>query len=158
MDHEVKARRAVPGDEDEIARLREMMAQQLFGADVDGSWAVEARARLGRWLRDPDATTAAFVVDSPDGVGLAASAIGVITERLPGPNNLSGLSGYVYGVGTDPQWRRRGFSRAAMKALLEWFEQRDVPRVELYASEYGEGLYRELGFEDANGAALTRKR
>ena len=130
---EAKARRAVPGDEDEIARLR-------------------------RWLADPDADTAAFVVDAPDGVGLAASVIGVIVERLPGQYNRSGLFGYVYGVSTEQRWRRRGYSRLAMQALLDWYAERGVTRIDLHASEFGEGLYRELGFVDCNGAALALTR
>ncbi|MEY9963829.1 GNAT superfamily N-acetyltransferase [Streptacidiphilus sp. MAP12-16] len=158
MDDAVKTRRGVPGDEAEIARLREVMVTTLFGPYEDGPWTAETLLRLNRWLSDPDATTAAFVVDAPDGSGLAASVIGVITERLPSPHNPSGRAGYVYGVCTDPRWRRRGFSRAAMRALLDWFDDREVPRVDLHASEYGEALYRELGFTDCHGTALALRR
>ena len=150
----VAARRAVAGDEGEVARLRLEMSSTLFGPTEEGPWTGESLGRLARWLADPDATTAAFVVDAPDGRGLAASVIGTYYERLPGPRNPSGLSGYVYGVATDSRWRRRGCSRAAMTALLDWFDQRGVPRIELHASEYGEGLYRQLGFTDPGGVAL----
>jgi GNAT superfamily N-acetyltransferase len=154
----VKVRRAVPGDEPEILRLRDLMAAALFRPYEAGPWMDEARARLARWLADPDAPTAAFVVDAPDGQGLAATVIGTIDERLPSPRNPSGVVGYVYGVSTDPRWQRRGFSRAAMTALLDWYEQRGVARIELHASEYGEGLYRQLGFTEPHGVPLTLRR
>lgn len=157
-DDEVKVRRAGPGDEAEVARLRELMTSALFGPGGEGPWTAETLARLTRWLADPDATTAVFVVDAPDGVGLAACVIGTYNERLPSARNPSGTSGYVYGVSTDPRWQRRGYSRAAMTALLEWYDSRGVVRIDLHASEFGEGLYRKLGFAEARGAALTAHR
>ena len=157
-DDTVKARRAGPGDEAEVARLRGLMSATLFGPDGEGPWTAETLARLTRWLADPDATTAVFVVDAPDGRGLAACVIGTFEERLPSPRNPTGTAGYVYGVSTEPRWQRRGYSRAAMTALLEWFDLRGVVRVDLHASEYGERLYRELGFTEVRGAALTLRR
>ncbi|QMU69537.1 GNAT family N-acetyltransferase [Streptacidiphilus sp. P02-A3a] len=157
-DDEVRVRRAGPGDEAEVVRLRELMSSTLFGPGAEGPWTGEAMARLARWLADPDAATAVFVVDAPDGAGLAASVIGTYSERLPSARNPAGLSGYVYGVSTDPRWQRRGFSRAAMTALLDWFDRCGVVRIDLHASEFGEGLYRKLGFAETRGAALSAHR
>ncbi len=91
-------------------------------------------------------------------MGLAACVIGSYSDRLPSQRNPHGTAGYVYGVSTEPRWQRRGYSRAAMVALLEWFDQRGVVRIDLHASEFGEGLYRKLGFAEASGAALTALR
>ena len=113
--------------------------------------------RVRAWLKDPDsALTAAFVVDAPDGDGLAASVIGAIDERLPSAKNPAGVKGYIYGVCTDERHRRRGYSRLAMKALLDWYDSRGVLFVDLHASEYGDSLYRELGFAEPDDVALTR--
>lgn len=49
-------------------------------------------------------------------------------------------------VATDPDMRRRGYSRACMEALLAWFRERGVPRIDLRASCDGEPLYTSLGF------------
>lgn len=153
------ARRAVPGDEHEIIRLRNEMRRAVWPDSVDdpGYDVIAAGVVLG-WLAEGDAAhTAAFVLDAPDGSGgLAASVIGAIDQRLPGARNPSGLSGYVYGVSTDPRYRRRGYSRIAMTALLDWYQEQKVTRIELHASEFGEGLYRELGFTEPGGVALTR--
>jgi hypothetical protein len=40
-------------------------------------------------------------------------------------------------------------------ATLDWLRDRGVPRVDLHASEEGESLYRDLGFHEPRGVALT---
>ena len=157
---EVRVRRAVPGDEEEIQRLRHIMASDVFGAPhpaVDEPNHVAAVKKLRAWLEDGDETgTVCFVIDALDGNGLAASAIGAVDERLPNERNPSGKCGYIYGVCTEGRYRRRGYSRLVVQALLDWYAAQGIPRVELHASEFGEALYRELGFDDSRGAALTR--
>ncbi|GAA2012351.1 GNAT family N-acetyltransferase [Catenulispora yoronensis] len=159
MTAEANARRAVPGDEGEILRLRHQMAHDVFGIappSADEANHVAALKLLRSWLEIGDeAGTVVFVIDAPDGEGLAASAIGAVDQRLPNMRNPSGLSGYVYGVCTDGRYRRRGYSRLVMRALLDWYTAQGIPRVELHASEYGDALYRELGFKEPSGAALT---
>ncbi|WP_194906860.1 GNAT family N-acetyltransferase [Catenulispora rubra] len=157
---EVLVRRAVPGDEEEIQRLRHQMAFAVFGATPpapDEPNHVAAVKKVRTWLESGDeAGTACFVIDALDGDGLAASAIGAIDERLPNERNPSGRSGYIYGVCTEERYRRRGYSRLVLQALLDWYADQGIPRIELHASEYGEALYRELGFEPPRGLALTR--
>jgi hypothetical protein len=43
-----------------------------------------------------------------------------------------------------------------LQALLDWYADQGIPRIELHASEFGEALYRELGFAETKGVALTR--
>ena len=158
----MRVRRAVPGDEGEIIRLRHQMALAVFGTappPEDDPNHVAALKKTRTWLEGGDAAgTACFVIDAPDAdvPGLAASAIGAIDERLPSDRNPSGRSGYVYGVCTDGRYRRRGYSRLVMQALIDWYTAQGVPRIELHASEHGEALYRELGFVESKGLALTR--
>ncbi|MFL6110061.1 MAG: GNAT family N-acetyltransferase [Catenulispora sp.] len=159
MTADARARRAVPGDEEEIVRLRHQMLFAVFGTPpppADEPTRLAAVKKTRSWLEAGDgAGTVCFVIDAPDGEGLAASAIGAVDERLPSHRNPSGLSGYVYGVCTDERYRRRGYSRIVMRALLDWYIAQGIPRVELHASEYAEPLYRELGFAEPNGLALT---
>jgi GNAT superfamily N-acetyltransferase len=135
------------------------MAFAIFGVEpptADEVNHVAAVKKARAWLEAGDeAGTVCFVIDAPDGDGLAASAIGAVDERLPSERNPSGVSGYVYGVCTDERYRRRGYSRLVMRALLDWYIAQGIPRVELHASEYGDALYRELGFTEPFGAALT---
>jgi GNAT superfamily N-acetyltransferase len=155
----VRARRAVPGDEEEIQRLRHQMAFAVFGAippPTDEPNHVAAVKKVRTWLEGgAEAHTACFVIDAPDGTGLAASAIGAIDERLPSERNPSGQAGYIYGVSTEERYRRRGYSRLVLQALMDWYASQGVRRIELHSSEFGERLYRELGFEEPKGLALT---
>ena len=129
------------------------IGRPLPEGDPHSALAVE---RVRSWLRDGDsARSAAFVVDSPDGTGLVSSAIGAIDERLPNPNNPTGLKGYVYGVATDDAYRRRGFTMLTMRALLNWYAEQGIFGVDLHASKYGDALYRRLGFAETDDAALS---
>lgn len=143
----VMARPATAGDAAELVRLRGLMLAAVTGAEPPpGPWQDVAREDLREWLAEPEGSLAAFVVDAPDG-GLAACAVGAIERRLGGPTNPSGRVGYVFNVCTDPEHRRRGYSRACMTALLAWYRRRGVRRVDLRASAAGQPLYRSLGFQ-----------
>ena len=75
-----------------------------------------------------------------------ACGMGFIYERFPGPVLLDGRFGYVLGMATDPEFRRRGHGRAIVEALLAWYRANGVRRVDLHATSDGEPLYREYGF------------
>jgi len=135
-------------------RLRTVMMAGMPGGRPapDGPWLTAGAELLRRQLADPADRVAAFVVDSPE--GLASCVVGAIDERLPAPHNPSPLRGYVYNVATDSAYRRRGFSRACMRALLAWFDDRGVKTVDLRASPDGEPLYTALGFSRTREPAM----
>ncbi|MEU8246700.1 GNAT family N-acetyltransferase [Nonomuraea sp. NPDC048916] len=142
------ARRATAADAAELVRLRGVMLAGMSGQEPVGEeWRESAKQTLRRRLDEPDPTMVAFVVERPDRPGeLAACAVGAVEFRLGGPRNLSGVSGYVYNVVTDEAYRRRGYSRLCVTALLDWYRERGIGTVHLRASRDGEPLYRSLGF------------
>jgi GNAT superfamily N-acetyltransferase len=143
----IDTRRAGVGDAAELLRLRSVMLQAVRPGGPDPRSWIEPGIEVVRRLLDPgNRAMAAFVVDKPDGAGLAACVVGTIDQRLPGPNDPTGLRGYVLNVATDPGYRRRGFSRACMVALLDWYAQQGITAVDLRASAEGEPLYAALGF------------
>ncbi|MCA2214674.1 GNAT family N-acetyltransferase [Jidongwangia harbinensis] len=153
----IEARPAGPADADEIMRLRGVMIGSMTGGHpVTGDWQQAGADVVRRLLTGPDPAVAAFVVDRPDGDGLAACVVGQIDQRLPGPRDPTGLRGYVYNVATDAAYRRRGYSRACMRALLDWFGTRGVGTVDLRASADGEPLYASLGFVRTPDPAMRR--
>jgi GNAT superfamily N-acetyltransferase len=125
---------------------------RTFSARWDDGWQPAARQSLVERL--PGETMAAFVVDRPDGSGLASCVLGTIEDRLGSPGDPSGRTGYVFSVATDPHYRRRGYSRLCMTALLDWFRERGIRKVDLRASPDGEPLYRSLGFERTPDPAM----
>ena len=152
------ARLAGTEDVEELLRLRAVMLRSLKRGSWDDDWRAPSRQFLLRKLAEPAPTVAAWVVDRPAGDGLAACAVGTIEQRLGAPGNPGGLNGYVYNVATDPDMRRRGYSRACMTALLDWFAARDVGRITLMASRDGEPLYESLGFSRTADPAMRVNR
>ncbi|PWI13678.1 GNAT family N-acetyltransferase [Streptomyces sp. Act143] len=149
-------RRAGEYDLVELLRLRALLFDGLDDSffnppSENGSWLDALAVVLTEKLTSD--TVRILVVDGTGG-RLAACGIGVVEQRLPGPHLLNGRIGQVLGVVTDPAERRRGHSRAIMRELLDWFREREVARVDLYASAEGEPLYRDLGFTDHPDPAL----
>ncbi|GLW65550.1 hypothetical protein Arub01_37940 [Actinomadura rubrobrunea] len=148
-DRHTDVRQAVEDDIAELVRLRALLFETLGGAFLDrpstgAEWRDALTGVLKQKLAEDD--TRILVVDGDD--GLAACGIGIVQQWLPSPQAHNGRVGHVMGMVTDPAYRRRGYGRAIMNGLLEWFRQRDVTRVNLHASPDGAPLYRELGFVD----------
>jgi GNAT superfamily N-acetyltransferase len=149
----IEVRLAGPDDAPELVRLREVMLTGVTGAAPESNgW--QSNAEISLRQRLSDGTMVAFVVDQPGGRRLAACVVGVIEHRLGSPSNPTGEVGYVFNVATDPGYRRRGYSRACMRALLAWYRKRGVRRVDLRASSQGEPLYRALGFVRTRDPAM----
>lgn len=150
----IGARRATAADAAELVRLRAVMLASMTGREpVDDGWRRAAGERLRARLDEPDPRMLAFVVDAPGG-GLAACATGTVEERLGGPGNPHGLVGYVFNVVTDPGHRRRGYSRACVTALVEWYRERGITTVDLRSSPEAEALYASLGFVRTSDPAM----
>ncbi|MEV7382795.1 GNAT family N-acetyltransferase [Streptomyces lydicus] len=146
----ITMRAAVPDDAGELVRLRRLMFLSMNGQDAPGSWEPDAEAMARRLLAGPDPRLGGFVVpgDASGAPHLAACAIGTVEERLPAPGHPSGRFGFVFNVCTDPRYRGRGYARATTEALLGWFAERGVTRVDLHATDGAEPLYRSLGFTE----------
>ncbi|MFE9834564.1 GNAT family N-acetyltransferase [Streptomyces sp. NPDC005551] len=140
-------RRAVPEDAGELLRLRQVMIDSMSGTGGSTLWHTESLSTLRRRLAEPDGGFAAFVVDHPRRPGaLAALVAGTVEYRIGRAGNPHGAVGHVFSVATDPDARLRGYARAGMEALLDWFRGRGVPQVDLNASAEAEPLYASLGF------------
>lgn len=150
------ARRATAADAGELVRLRAVLLGSMAGHDPDDDGWREAVARtLRERLDEPDPTMAAFVVEAPDRPGrLAACATGTVERRLGGPGDPDGLIGYLFNVATHPGYRRRGYSRACVTALLDWYRERGVGVVDLRAAREAEPLYASLGFLRTSDPAM----
>ncbi|MFZ3570757.1 GNAT family N-acetyltransferase [Streptomyces sp. BH097] len=147
-------RRATPADAEELVRLRKIMLDAMRPSD-DVEWQPYTAKTLRSQLAVAESPLAVFVVEAPDVPGrLAACATGTINLSLGGPGNPEGTAGHVFNVCTDPAYRRRGYSRACMDALLAWFKERGVRRVDLHASAEGEPLYSALGFARTPAPAM----
>ncbi len=78
--------------------------------------------------------------------------------HLPGPSTTDGRRGHIGSVCTDEAARRQGHARRVFGALVAWFDEIGVVRVDLRATPMAANLYREAGFRPHGGEALTRFR
>ncbi|HMK99751.1 MAG TPA: GNAT family N-acetyltransferase [Acidimicrobiales bacterium] len=122
-------------------------------------WETWRRAARDVVQRLPGDEVAVFVADHPDRPGtLVSCGAGVVVPRLPNPWHPHGRAGYVQWMSTEPEFRRRGYGRAVLQAVLAWFDQGGVDNVELHATEQGEPLYRSEGFWRGSGGEPMRRR
>jgi GNAT superfamily N-acetyltransferase len=142
-------------DAADLVRLRAQMLTDMgqpAGSDGD-PW----RASAEKWFADRlgrDLEFAAFVVEDPDD-GVVACSAGTCDFHAPGPGNLAGVRGHVFNMSTFPAHRRRGYARACLEALLDWFRSSTEARVvSLNATRDGIALYRSMGFAEPRHAAL----
>ena len=142
-------RRGVAADAAALTRLRELMLSDMgtLAAGADPGWRDQAQAWFARRLDDKD-DFAAFVIEDP-GLGVVSCAAGVCDRHAPAPGNPGGVQGLVFNMSTDPRFRRRGYARACLDALLAWFrDETEATVINLNATSDGTALYREAGFTE----------
>ncbi|MFC7010670.1 GNAT family N-acetyltransferase [Streptomyces viridiviolaceus] len=140
-------RRAVPEDAEEVLRLRQVMLDAMGRTSASTDWHAQSLPVLRTRLADPEGDFAAFVAEHPERPpALGALVAGTLEYRIGRDGNPHGLVGYVFSVATDPGARRRGYARACMEELLQWFRERGAGHVMLTASADAEPLYASLGF------------
>jgi hypothetical protein len=149
----VFVRAAVPQDFDAIITLVAGMFQDLGAPVFHEAWRDDLQqALVSRLWRD----VAAFVAVNPADVPIAV-AVGVIDQRLPSPRRPGGQIGYVEWLATTTEARRHSAARGATKALLQWFDERQVAVVDVHSSPNTQPLYLSLGFDNPTSRALRRK-
>ena len=89
-----------------------------------------------------------FVYVIRDGQSIVSCAFLLIVEKPMSPAFINGRTGIVLNVYTCPAYRRRGYARTIMEALLSEAKKMEISAVELKATADGYPLYRSVGFED----------
>jgi ribosomal protein S18 acetylase RimI-like enzyme len=143
-------RRATPADAEDLTRLRGYM-HQAMGDVLHDTWHDACVAAFTRRLATPDFV--AFVVVE-DGVVVSGGA-GWLEEHLPSPYQVDARRGHIASMSTDPASRRRGYGRLVFEALMVWFAEQGVRRVDLRATPDGQQLYVSFGFRVLGGATMA---
>ena len=91
-----------------------------------------------------DGTTMGWLIEV-DGAAVASAAISVVTSP-PSPRNPTGRYGLLFGVYTEPTYRRQGLGRRVVQAAVDWCRAEGLRWVSLFASDVGRPLYESMGF------------
>jgi GNAT superfamily N-acetyltransferase len=143
-------RRATPDDAEALTDLRGFM-HLAMGDELSDAWRSQCEADFRRRLATEDFV--AFVVEE-DG-RLVSCGVGWLEEHMPSPYQLDARRGHISSMSTDPAYRSKGLGRQVMRALMGWFEEQDIPRVDLRATPYGQPLYESEGFRVLGGATMA---
>jgi GNAT superfamily N-acetyltransferase len=83
--------------------------------------------------------------------GTPAAVGGVCIRTQPGNvRNPSGKWGYLFGVYTEPKFRRQGLSKQIVERLMQSAKEMGITALELHATKAGEPLYIQSGFIQHN--------
>ena len=82
-----------------------------------------------------------------DGEMVTSGAISLLA-RMPYSGNPTGREGYLFNIYTSHAYRRKGYARIMMEALVQCAKEERIGRLWLHATEAGKGLYRSFGFDD----------
>lgn len=147
----VEVRDATPDDADDLVRLDAQIVSSL-GGEGDGEWRERAGESLRASLREGRVIGAVVTVD-----GVAVSgAMATIWTTIPGPGH-DGRRAWVFGVATDPPYRRQGYARAALSRVLARLDAEGIVKIDLSATPEGEDLYRSVGFQVSPFARMVRR-
>ncbi len=144
-------RRATPDDAAELTRLRALMHEAMGSAPTDPAWWTACTQAFARRLSGDDFV--GFVVE--DGGRVVSCGVGWLEEHLPSPHQLDPRRGHIASMSTEPSARRQGHAREVFAALMGWFAEQGIPRVDLRATDDGQPLYASFGFRVLGGATMA---
>jgi GNAT superfamily N-acetyltransferase len=137
----MEIRRARPGDHADLARLREIMLEQVIGGPVSE----RDRETIKDYFRAWDYEDPFCLVAEEDGAVLGSIAASFYL-MFPGPKNPSGLQAHLYNFAVYEEYRERGIGRTLFACILKECAERGVGRISLYATEMGRPIYESFGF------------
>lgn len=145
----VTTRTATPDEYPRIIELAKELytAIDLISANKSG-WEDDAC----EWLGDASKrgiSEAAVAYDSAT-ESVVACGLGIIYDDLPQPWLPNGKMGYIRWMSTTEDFRGYGVGELILNHLMNWFNENDVVRVQLHASDKAIEFYKQHGFEDTN--------
>lgn len=144
-----------PANAADIPLLIELRLAQMQSMDRhDAAQLAELAAASEAYFRAhlPDGSFRAWLADVEGQVAACGGL--VIRQAPPTYHNLSGREGYILGMYTRPEFRRRGLATAIMHTILDTLRAEGIQRATLRASYEGRPLYEKLGFEQTSEMRL----
>jgi len=141
----VTVRTASAKDLDLLVRHRRAMWEAI--ADIPTRDLDAADDVYRRWARSKMRSRqfVGFIVDVGD-MPIASGCVWLMDVQ-PRPGWKTTSAAYLLSMFTEPGHRGEGHATRIVRAAIRWTKVRGVPVVLLHASDFGEPIYRRLGFE-----------
>lgn len=78
---------------------------------------------------------------------IISSAILNVMQKVPSPKFLNSFYGEIYGVYTNPNYRKRGIATELVKRIINNNKNKDLSFIQLDASILGANIYEKCGFK-----------
>ena len=88
-----------------------------------------------------------YITRNDDGE-IVSCAFLLIVEKPASPAFITGKTGTVLNVYTEPEYRHKGYAKKLMRMMLEDAAKEHLSVVELKSTEDGYQLYKSVGFEE----------
>lgn len=131
---------------DELVELRLAYLQEDLG-EISESDLQNLKEALPQYFRE-HLNQDLFAYIAREKEELFACAFLLIVEKPMSPMFITGRTGTVLNVYTKPEYRKKGYAKQLMNALLDDAKAKELSVVELKATEDGYHLYQSVGFED----------
>ena len=138
-------RRAGKEDVMQLTALRMAYLEEDYGVLDTKIYEAIAEQFPFYFLRHLEQDCFAYVAETENAL-LVASALLVVSEKPANPSFITGRTGTVFNVYTQPPYRRQGNAEVLMRMLLYDAQAMDLDYVELKATSDGIPLYEKLGF------------
>jgi ribosomal protein S18 acetylase RimI-like enzyme len=153
---DITIRLATLEDLEDLVRLRRMMFESMGYKNAQDLDAADKAATTYFQEAIPSGEFHGWLAVTPTGQAIGSGGA-VIDRHPPGPNNLSGRTGYIVNIGTMPEYRHQGIAGHMILTVLAWLSEQNVQHVTLHASDMGRSLYEKLGFSYSNEMRLQLK-
>jgi GNAT superfamily N-acetyltransferase len=152
----MKLRQVAAADLETIVRQRTAMFRDM-GYHDEAQLDAAARAARDYYAHAiPSGGYHGWVVEED---GKAVAGGGVLISDWPGhPLDPQPRRAMILNVYTEPEYRRRGYARQLVTAMLDWCREQGFGAVTLRASREARELYEELGFAPTHEMRLELKR
>lgn len=150
-------RSATPDDVDVLVRHRTLMIEEirrLQNRVLNDEHLAMFGTVYDAYLREAldDGRAWGWIAEA-DGRPVASGVVSVMAYP-PMYSGLHGPRGLLYGIYTDPPFRRRGLAKRIVRAAIDSCRERGLVAVILHASDAGRPLYESLGFEPTSEMRL----
>jgi GNAT superfamily N-acetyltransferase len=141
------------GDLDTLVRHRRAMFFEIGGHDDAVLDAMDRASDEYFRAAIPNGHYVSWIAEV-DGGRIAGSG-GMAIVPWPGsPSFPATRRGWILGIYTEPESRRRGIARAIMEKIVDWCRVEGFGYVSLHASAEGRPLYESMGFGPTNEMRL----